>query len=202
MNAGTKSNRWMHNGLAGLLAGLFIVAGCGGNDKKVKNSGKSDDTRTSVQAEPAKPTQVAANEPEPVKAAPANTEPEAVQPVQPVAAGEPQKTDGPVLASADVPSANSTRDMTDDERKRIIEDGIYVRIRITMEKMLEERRELLAGGVSANDERVHGLERSILRARDLLVSSGEQVEDFDPPISAPPPPPPGQPTGGSDNPVP
>jgi hypothetical protein len=65
--------------------------------------------------------------------------------------------------------------------------------------MLDERRELLAGGTAPNDEKIHNLERSILRARDLLTSNGEHVDAFDPPIAAPPPAPaPAQPSDGGN----
>ncbi|MFQ5429973.1 MAG: hypothetical protein ACE5E1_06650 [Phycisphaerae bacterium] len=66
-------------------------------------------------------------------------------------------------------------------------DLIYATIRVRMEEMIEQRKELLASGTPPSDERVRKLEGSIMRARGLLIENGETVEDVDPPIVLPAP---------------
>jgi hypothetical protein len=63
------------------------------------------------------------------------------------------------------------------------EDVIYATIRVKMEEMVAERARLLKTGRPANDWEVQQLERSILRARQLLVENGEIVGEIEPPIT-------------------
>lgn len=187
--------------LTATAASLLASAGCGNKKDTVRQRpGNADSRSTATTREPVRtePTKTASTEPEKTassetvaakpadKPAQASTPPEPARPVQAAKTNDPPKGEWPPATDLATDSDSSETEMSEEERKRIIEDGIYVRIRITMEKMLDQRKQLLAAGTNPSDEQIQNLERSILRARSLLTGNGEKVDDVQPPLTARP----------------
>lgn len=163
MNLKTGSNR-SSRGAALAFAGAFILAGFVGctTDKSTEMNPSStrSDEGSSQQASAASPTAASSS----TAAAPASA-----APAQPAATSE-WEAQAPLTI--------------DDEasRRALAEDMIYATIRIKMEDMIERRAALLKAGTNSSDAELRDLERSILRARGLLIEAGEIVEDLEPPI--------------------
>ncbi len=80
------------------------------------------------------------------------------------------------------PSAEPDVEAERERMKLDVEDHIFALIRLEMERMLIERRDLLAAGRPPHDENIRRLEDSIMRAQNYLMEAGEDVEPPDPPI--------------------
>ncbi|HWL93175.1 MAG TPA: hypothetical protein VNT79_06545, partial [Phycisphaerae bacterium] len=69
-----------------------------------------------------------------------------------------------------------------ENQRQAVVDAIYAQIRLQMEQAIVERKQMLDAGTPASDEKVRELEGKIMKARDLLIENGEEVEEVDPPI--------------------
>lgn len=61
-------------------------------------------------------------------------------------------------------------------------DMIYATVRVQMDHLIAERKELLDGGMDPTDPEVRQKESSIRKAVSLLTQNGEEVGPIDPPI--------------------
>lgn len=174
---------------------MIFICGCDGPSKKVQPQG------TAKQSE--RPAQVAATGDNQGETKIGSAEPTTAPPEKPVTIATPPATqpapsaslperasvvDGQMTPSGEEdigvrpPSAEADVQAEKENMKLQVEDHIFALIRLEMERMLIERRELLAAGRPRHDEGVRRLEDSIMRAQNYLMEAGEDVEPPDPPI--------------------
>ena len=158
-----------------VVLGVFcLTVGCSekkGAKPKQTEAAKQVSKKTSVEQSSKSSTM------KPASDSPAN-ETESAQPIKVVHSPEPTPTAATETTPARQPSPEEAKEAERQEK----EDLIYATIRVKMEEMIQQRKDLFAAGKPPHDEEIRRLEGSIMRARDLLIEHGEEVEDVDPPI--------------------